>query len=85
MCKSSGTPDNKCGSVGTGRRARLRILWAMRSCGFKSHLPHLTLGKPRKSGIYGDFSFLKFSFCSFFTRKAALRFSEHLTSIRQDF
>ena len=29
-----------CGSVGTGRRARLRILWALRSCGFKSHLPH---------------------------------------------
>ena len=29
-----------CGSVGTGRRARLRILWSMRSCGFKSHLPH---------------------------------------------
>ena len=27
------------GSVGTGRRARLRILWALRSCGFKSHLP----------------------------------------------
>ena len=28
-----------CGSVGTGRRARLRILWSLRSCGFKSHLP----------------------------------------------
>ena len=28
------------GSVGTGRRARLRILWSLRSCGFKSHLPH---------------------------------------------
>ena len=29
-----------CGSVGTGRRARLRILWLLQSCGFKSHLPH---------------------------------------------
>ena len=28
------------GSVGTGRRARLRILWLLQSCGFKSHLPH---------------------------------------------
>ena len=31
------------GSVGTGRRARLRILWLLQSCGFKSHLPHQTL------------------------------------------
>ena len=29
-----------CGSVGTGRRARLRILCSLRACGFKSHLPH---------------------------------------------
>ena len=29
-----------CGSVGTGRRARLRILCSLRTCGFKSHLPH---------------------------------------------
>ena len=29
-----------CGSVGIGRRARLRILWLLQSCGFKSHLPH---------------------------------------------
>ena len=28
------------GSVGTGRRARLRILWLLQSCGFKSRLPH---------------------------------------------
>ena len=28
------------GSVGTGRRARLRILCSLRTCGFKSHLPH---------------------------------------------
>ena len=27
-------------SVGTGRRARLRILCSLRTCGFKSHLPH---------------------------------------------
>ncbi len=66
MCKSSGTPDNKCGSVGTGRRARLRILWAMRSCGFKSHLPHLTLGKPCKSLIYRAFSFFNFLFSPFY-------------------
>ena len=32
--------DDTCGSVGTGRRARLRILWLLQSCGFKSHLPH---------------------------------------------
>ncbi len=32
--------SDKCGSVGTGRRARLRILWLLQSCGFKSHLPH---------------------------------------------
>ena len=35
------------GSVGTGRRARLRILWALRSCGFKSHLPHWLTKKDR--------------------------------------
>ena len=29
------------GSVGTGRRARLRILCIMLACGFKSHLPHV--------------------------------------------
>ena len=28
------------GSVGIGRRARLRILCSLRTCGFKSHLPH---------------------------------------------
>ena len=28
------------GSVGIGRRARFRFLWALSSCGFKSHLPH---------------------------------------------
>ena len=28
------------GSVGTGRRARLRILCSLRACGFKSRLPH---------------------------------------------
>ena len=32
--------NDTCGSVGTGRRARLRILWLLQSCGFKSHLPH---------------------------------------------
>ena len=31
---------NECGSVGIGRRARLRILCSLRTCGFKSHLPH---------------------------------------------
>ena len=35
--------QNTCGSVGTGRRARLRILWLLQSCGFKSHLPHWTI------------------------------------------
>ena len=30
----------ECGSVGTGRRARLRILCLLQACGFKSHLPH---------------------------------------------
>ena len=39
-----------CGSVGTGRRARLRILWALRSCGFKSHLPHERT--PVTSGVF---------------------------------
>ena len=43
-CREGETKESQrnaiCGSVGTGRRARLRILWAMRSCGFKSHLPH---------------------------------------------
>ena len=34
-------PASFCGSVGTGRRARLRILWLLQSCGFKSHLPHV--------------------------------------------
>ena len=29
-----------CGSVEIGRQARLRILWLLQSCGFKSHLPH---------------------------------------------
>ena len=28
------------GNVGIGRRARLRILWAVSPCGFKSHFPH---------------------------------------------
>ena len=43
ISKSRETGDRKsniCGSVGTGRRARLRILWLLQSCGFKSHLPH---------------------------------------------
>ena len=31
----------RCGSVGIGRRARLRILCPFRACEFKSHLPHL--------------------------------------------
>ena len=34
-----------CGSVGTGRRARLRILCSLRTCGFKSHLPHSFIRK----------------------------------------
>ncbi len=74
-----------CGSVGTGRRARLRILWAMRSCGFKSHLPHLTLGKPCKSQIYRAFLYFNFTMYSFFTRKSVLKFSERLTSIRKEY
>ena len=46
ISKSRETSDRKsniCGSVGTGRRARLRILWLLQSCGFKSHLPHWTI------------------------------------------
>ena len=31
---------NPSGSVGTGRRARLRILCLLQACGFKSRLPH---------------------------------------------
>lgn len=31
---------HSCGSAGIGRQARLRIWWSLRSCGFKSHLPH---------------------------------------------
>ena len=48
------------GSVGTGRRARLRILWLLQSCGFKSHLPHdLKSFKPSKIKGLRDFSFWK--------------------------
>ena len=58
-----------CGSVGTGRRARLRILCSLRTCGFKSHLPHF-LGikrvyqkapKPSKINGFGAFSCLNLS------------------------
>ena len=41
----------KCGSVGTGRRARLRILWLLQSCGFKSHLPHEERKKSRSNDL----------------------------------
>ena len=44
--------DQICGSVGTGRRARLRILCALRSCGFKSHLPHENLLSKDKRFFY---------------------------------
>ena len=43
----------KCGSVGIGRRARLRILCLLQACGFKSHLPH-DIEEP---GAYGPGSF----------------------------
>ena len=84
-CMSRQEVLTNCGSVGTGRRARLRILWAMRSCGFKSHLPHLTLGKPCKSQIYRAFLYFNFTMYSFFTRKSVLKFSERLTSIRKEY
>ena len=84
-CMSRQEVLTNCGSVGTGRRARLRILWAMRSCGFKSHLPHLTLGKPCKSQIYRAFLYFNFTMYSFFTRKSVLKFSERLTSIRKGY
>ena len=57
------------GSVGIGRRARLRILCSLRTCGFKSHLPHF-LGikrvyqkalKPRKINGFGAFLCLNLS------------------------
>ena len=38
------------GSVGIGRRARLRILCSLRTCGFKSHLPHYI------TNIRGDYA-----------------------------
>ena len=52
---------------------------------FKSHLPHLTLGKPCKSQIYRAFLYFNFTMYSFFTRKSVLKFSERLTSIRKEY
>ena len=51
------------GSVGIGRRARLRILWSMRSCGFKSHLPQIL--KEMQSCISFFFSIFYFLFSIF--------------------
>ena len=50
-----------CGSVGTGRRARLRILWLLQSCGFKSHLPHYVFKK--KPWIFKAFFFKVINHC----------------------
>ena len=47
LCLVSRRKATKCGSVGTGRRARLRILWLLQSCGFKSHLPHEIIKRAR--------------------------------------
>ena len=41
------TSHKRCGSVGTGRRARLRILCILLACGFKSHLPHCEKVQPK--------------------------------------
>ena len=49
--------SSKRGSVGTGRRARLRILWLLQSCGFKSHLPHWTTLKTLIIRIWEFFVF----------------------------
>ena len=39
------------GSVGTGRRARLRILCLLQACGFKSRLPHRTNKRSRAKAL----------------------------------
>ena len=65
----------KCWNWQTGKT---KDLVSDTTCGFKSHLPHLSPGKFK---VYQGFFFLKLSIHSFFARKTALRFSGRLTSM----